>query len=161
MSKKQDTKPTILVAVDFSDNSREAVRLGARLAECMRQRLVILHVVHDPAEFPGYYASVVKKKRLDKLDDVAAEMLESFADEMRESLPDNAPMQVARTRLRNGLPVTQILEEVKSLRPTMLVMGSRGRTGLDHILLGSKAERCVQLCPVPVTIVKCPGEGKA
>jgi len=36
----------------------------------------------------------------------------------------------------------------------MVVMGSQGRTGLKHMMLGSKAEQVIKLCPVPVTIVK-------
>jgi nucleotide-binding universal stress UspA family protein len=40
----------------------------------------------------------------------------------------------------------------------MIVMGSKGRTGLSHILLGSKAEQIVRLSPIPVTIVKAQTE---
>ena len=36
----------------------------------------------------------------------------------------------------------------------MVVVGSKGRTGLKHVLIGSKASQIVQLCPVPVTVVK-------
>jgi nucleotide-binding universal stress UspA family protein len=55
-----------------------------------------------------------------------------------------------------GLPVTRILEVVDRFKPFLVVMGSEGRTGLSHMLLGSKAEQVVRLCPAPVTIVKEP-----
>ena len=42
----------------------------------------------------------------------------------------------------------------------MIVMGSQGRTGLSHLLLGSKAEKVAQLAPIPVTIVKTPKTGR-
>jgi nucleotide-binding universal stress UspA family protein len=43
---------------------------------------------------------------------------------------------------------------VKQTSPEMLVLGNKGRSGLKHILLGSKAEQLARLCPVPVTLVK-------
>ena len=53
-----------------------------------------------------------------------------------------------------GIPGSRILEAAESADASLIVMGSRGRTGLPHLLLGSKAERVVQLSPIPVTIVK-------
>ena len=53
-----------------------------------------------------------------------------------------------------GLPVTRTLEAANKVGARMVVMGSKGRSGLSHILLGSKAEQIVRLSPVPVTIVK-------
>ena len=55
-----------------------------------------------------------------------------------------------------GLPVTRILEVAEALAPLMVVMGSHGRTGLDNLIIGSKAAQVVQLCSFPVTIVKSP-----
>ncbi|MDH3694421.1 MAG: universal stress protein, partial [Gammaproteobacteria bacterium] len=65
-------------------------------------------------------------------------------------------LKKAERLLVAGLPVTRILEVAKRLEPKMLVMGSAGRTGLSHFLLGSKAEQLLRLCPYPVTIVKLP-----
>ena len=58
--------------------------------------------------------------------------------------------------LVTGLPVSRILEVVDRMQPHMVVMGSAGRTGLAHVLMGSKAEQVVRLCPVPVTLVTQP-----
>ena len=57
-----------------------------------------------------------------------------------------------------GLPVTRILETAEKIEARMIVMGSQGRTGLKHIMLGSKAEQVVNLSPIPVTIVKAKKE---
>ena len=53
-----------------------------------------------------------------------------------------------------GLPVTRILEVIDTVDPFMVVLGSKGRTGLKNVLMGSKASQIVQLCPVPVTVIK-------
>ena len=53
-----------------------------------------------------------------------------------------------------GIPATRILEIAETRHARLIVMGSQGRTGLPHLLLGSKAERVVQMSPIPVTIVK-------
>jgi nucleotide-binding universal stress UspA family protein len=67
-------------------------------------------------------------------------------------------LKKAGRKLVVGLPVTRTLEVVEQISPRLLVMGSAGRTGLSRILLGSKAEQLVRLCPVPVVIVKTPLE---
>jgi nucleotide-binding universal stress UspA family protein len=85
---------------------------------------------------------------------MAAEAFDQFMDEIIEANEDLASLQDAGRLMVTGLPVTRILEVVEHLEPIMVVMGSQGRTGLQHLVIGSKAAQLVQLCPVPVTIVK-------
>ncbi len=144
----------ILVPVDFSDHSEAALLQASEFANLMQATLVVLHVVHDPGEMPGYYSKLVKKKRATRMPDVAAEAFEEFmADTIKEN-PDLEALQRATQLMVIGLPVTRILEVVDHLDPLMVVMGSQGRTGLKHLVIGSKAAQVVQLCPIPVTIVK-------
>jgi nucleotide-binding universal stress UspA family protein len=53
-----------------------------------------------------------------------------------------------------GLPVNRILESAEKIQARMIIMGSQGRTGLAHAMLGSKSEQVVRLSSVPVLIVK-------
>lgn len=147
---------TILVAVDFSPVSDDVMTYASELAERLDKHLVVLHVVHDPGEAPGYYHVKGHGKVLRRIEDVAREMLDKFVARTRERLPDNQRLRRAKTLLPTGLPVTRILEVVDRLRPWMVVMGSKGRTGMAHVLLGSKAEQVVRLCPVPVMVIKGP-----
>jgi nucleotide-binding universal stress UspA family protein len=144
----------ILVPVDFSDHSAAALLQASEYAHAMKATLVVLHVVHDPGEMPGYYAKLIKKKRATRIQDMAAEAFDQFMDEIIEANEDLASLQDAGRLMVTGLPVTRILEVVEHLEPIMVVMGSQGRTGLQHLVIGSKAAQLVQLCPVPVTIVK-------
>lgn len=147
----------ILAPVDFSPHSEQALLFAARLAEAMSATLVVLHVVHDPARMPGYYGRLVKKKQLRCIQDMAREALDDFMagviDRHRalESLPRAARLLVA------GLPVTRILQVAEQLEPSMVVLGSQGRTGLQRLFVGSVAEQVVHLCRRPVNVVKHPG----
>ena len=153
MTSKTKSRP-ILVPVDFSTYSEAALRCAADLAEMIGEPLVVLHVVHDPGEAPGYYTVKGRKKQLHRLEDVAADMLQEFMATVQKKLPDNAALRMAQTELVTGLPVNRILEVAEKNNARMIVMGSQGRTGLAHVLLGSKAEQVVHLSPIPVTIVK-------
>lgn len=150
---KKNTKP-VLVPVDFSASSESALVCAAELAENIGSALVILHVVHDPGEAPGYYAIKGRGKQLRRMEDVAAEMLEEFFLKMQKKHPQLAALKHATTMLVVGLPVNRILESAEKIHARMIVMGSQGRTWLAHALLGSKAELVVRLASVPVMIVK-------
>ena len=147
-------KKPILVPVDFSANAVTALLKAAELAECTGQSLLVLHVVHDPAEMPGYYGQVTKKKKLVRIEDLAREAFDDFLHKVRKDHPGIRPLQKCKEMLVVGLPVTRILEVIESTGASMVVMGSQGRTGLDRVMLGSKAEQVVRLAPVPVLIVK-------
>jgi len=87
---------------------------------------------------------------------VAAEMMDQFMAKAakKSKQPGQDVLGRAERVLVTGIPATRILETAEKKGARLLVMGSRGRTGLPHLLLGSKAERVVQMSPIPVTIVK-------
>ncbi|MDJ0951133.1 MAG: universal stress protein [Alphaproteobacteria bacterium] len=163
MSETQTAKSTehpsddgpILVAVDFTADSEAALRWACEYAATVGAPVRILHVVHDPAEAPGSYRKN-QKDHLQPMEDVAREMMDEFVATAREEHPQLEALATAETTLVKGIPDTRILEAATNTGARMIVMGSRGRTGLPHLLLGSKAERVVQLSPIPVTIVKAP-----
>lgn len=150
----------IIVPVDFSPDSKAALRCAAELSGLFRAPLLIVHVVHDPGEAPGYYAVKGHDKHLQKLEDVAAGMFEEFITAFTAEYPGLAAVADAETRLVTGLPVNRILEIADKSEARMIVMGSQGRTGLARALLGSKAEQVVRLAHVPVTIVKADATGE-
>ena len=153
MASKHKNGP-ILVPVDFSPHSEAALVCAAELAEKLGNKLVILHVVHDPGDAPGYYSVKGRDKQLRRMEDVAAEMLEEFSHKMLKEHSSLPALKHATTMLVVGLPVNRILESAEKIHARMIVMGSQGRTGLAHALLGSKAEQVVRLSPAPVMIVK-------
>ena len=154
MAKKPD-KTTLLVAVDFSPFSEEALCFAGQLAEKLKAQLLVLHVIHDPAEAPGFYAQKGKKKKfLRSMEEAAEEMMEEFLLKIRQACPDQMPIKKAKPLLVVGTPVTRIVEVAEKKQAGMIIIGSHGRTGLSNLLLGSKAGQVVQLSPIPVTVVK-------
>lgn len=63
-------------------------------------------------------------------------------------------------RVREGLPAIEVVRAVEELSADLVVMGTHGRTGLSHLVLGSVAERVVRTCPVPVLTVPRPKDAK-
>ncbi len=149
-----DGKNSIIVPIDFSAHSEQALLYAIELARKLGNPLIVLHVVHDPGGAPGYYSVKGRNKQLRKMEDVAKDMLNDFINRVRKRHPRTAALKKAKTMLVVGLPVNRILESAKKVNACMIVMGSQGRTGIVHALLGSKAEQIVRLAPMPVMITK-------
>lgn len=139
----------ILVPVDFSDHSAEAVRTAADLSRRYDAPLTIVHVF-DPVVYALPEAYVLfTPEQLDKL----TSALEAQLAEVKQMAAEAGAARV-ETRLLHGLVGTKIMELASS--SDLIVMGTRGRTGLGHLLLGSVAERVVRLAPCAVLTVKAP-----
>ena len=92
---KSIQKGAILVPVDFYPHSEAAVEYAAELADLMKLPVVILHVVHDPVDVPGFYTQEKKAKRLRRMEDIGAEMLEEFIQKMVNQCSDRASLKSA------------------------------------------------------------------
>ena len=118
---------------------------------------MVLHVIHDPAKAPGFYAQKGKKKKyLQSTEDAAGEMMEEFLLNMRKAYSDKVPIKKAKALLVVGTPVTRIVEVAEKKQVKMIIIGSHGPTGLANLMLGSEAQRVIQLLTVPITVVKIP-----
>ena len=143
----------ILAAADFSANSETAVIWAIDLAIALSAPIVLIHIVHDRAEGPGYYRHD-KKDAMRPMEDIAGKMMLDFVENLGEKGLQYKSFKNIETRIVTGLPVTRILETAENIDARMIVMGSQGLTGLAHLLIGSKAEQVVRLAKIPVTIVK-------
>ncbi len=143
----------VLVAVDFSPDSEAALLWACDYARLAGAPLAVLHVVHDPADAPGFY----HRGEFDwsrPMADMAAQLFDTFLADMKARHSDVAALADLRRIQVKGLPASRIVEVAEKEEARLIVTGSRGRTGLPHILLGSVAERVVQTSRKPVTVVK-------
>jgi len=149
------TRP-ILVPVDFSHQSRAAALTASALTGLSPVPVLLLHVVHENSQQPGFYRRHVDGRGsfTQPLVDIAQEMLDQFLQELRFDHPEASGLGHARTMTVTGLPSQRIVEVAERENALMIVMGSQGRTGLPHWLLGSVAEQVSRHSPRAVTIIK-------
>ena len=156
MTIKNDIQP-ILVAIDFSADSESALLWACNYTKYTHAPLIILHIVHNPADAPGFYRNK-EDDWAEPMVAVANRMAKDFMENMIEKHPDLSLLQDARLEFVAGLPPGRIVEFADKEQAQIIVMGSCGRSGLSHILLGSVAERVAQISKVPVVIVKTPSK---
>ena len=138
---------SILVPHDFSPPATRALRLAADLAS-PRSRIVLLHVV-IPYPVMGIAPGEVPYVPPETLVTDAKQRLETLA---RRAFGRRRRLE---TRVVVGDPATSIVEAAR--RASCVVMATRGRTGLAHLLIGSVAEKVVRHSPRPVLTVRAPG----
>ena len=159
MTAESADRPRILVPIDFSEDSRAAVLWACRYARCVSAELVLLHVVHDLASSPGFYRKN-EDSFFEPMQSVAETMMEEFLQEIVDGQPELAFLKSLRPRFVPGLPPTRIVEAANLVHACLIVIGSRGQTSLPHRMVGSTAERVVELATMPVLVIKSEDHGQ-
>lgn len=139
----------ILVPTDLSDYSKEAFKAAITLAQQTKATLLIVHVL-DPIGYPIDFAligpPVFPKLKIGKeLDNMAQYGIGKGL--------------LVEKHILKGDPPTEIIKAAKDLNCDLIVMGTHGRTGMAHLLMGSVAERVIRSSAVPVMIVRLRKEG--
>ncbi|CAG1008222.1 Universal stress protein/MSMEI_3859 [Myxococcaceae bacterium] len=143
---------TILVPTDFSDDAALAIRTAERIfgPEEDDAKIVLVHAYHLPVEFTALGAVPVAPRLFADAAEQARERLEEDAKRLR-----SVGVQV-ETIAQEGYPPLVIEEAARNANVDLIAMGTHGRTGLRHLLLGSTAERVVQHAPCPVLTIRRP-----
>ena len=159
---------TILVPVDFSAYSTEALLYAATLADRFASSVLMLHVIAKDIETQAVHHRTGRGVPLLGLTsqalDLPTEVHEAVAVDLREQaqtalqhfLPSQLSGLPVELRVEVGHPFEQILETAKREQVDLIVMGTHGHTGLAHVVLGSVAERVVRMASCPVLTVKAP-----
>lgn len=141
---------TILVPIDFSSHADAVLEWAAHLAKEHGSKLVLLHAYHLPVDFQQLEGAYLPPDFWTQVKTDAAENLDRAAQPLRDR------GLAVETVVREGYPATAIEEEARSRGVDLVVIGTKGHSGLKHLLLGSVAERVVQKAPCPVLAVKTP-----
>jgi nucleotide-binding universal stress UspA family protein len=137
----------ILSPVDFSETSEAALRYAIDLASRLGAKIEVVHAFSPPSfalpdgaiiAQPGYLA------------EVSNELQKSLDELVRRYSGRGVPLE---GKLVEGIPASEITRLAEEDEASMIVMGTHGRTGLKHFLLGSVAERVVRTAKVPVLTV--------
>lgn len=144
----------ILVTTDFSPLARLALGPAAEIARHYGARLTLAHVLATERP-PRPVAGAPYYKVAKSLYDADESEEQALLAQLREQLTPFADLQTAAT-LGRGEPVEALLAIVERERPDLIVISSKGRTGLSRLLLGSVAEELARRSPIPVLIWKDP-----
>lgn len=134
----------ILFTTDFSQSARHAQQYAVALAESFGATLHALHVVSEEAFVPA--------------PDVQHRWLETEIDRARKQLQvDLGNLQIGGQAVvqatQAGHPVHEIIKYAAEHEIDLIIIGTHGRTGLSHLLIGSIAEKVVRLATCPVLTV--------
>ena len=140
----------LLVPVDFSENAQQALEYAIRLASKLEARLTLLHVIQALPLGGGDMGVTVPYTYLEVLEAEIARRMQACLERV------TAVGLEGESIIVKGVPFQEILETAKTQQVDLIVMGTYGRTGLQHVLLGSVAEKVVRLAPCPVLVVRQP-----
>ncbi|MBT8367882.1 MAG: universal stress protein [Deltaproteobacteria bacterium] len=139
----------IMVAVGFTEYAEGLLSYAARIAEIMNAELLIVNIINvrdveavGSIAAMGYdvdsesYVSGIKEERRQVLDKILAKIA--------------LPADKMRTIFQIGHPVEELLKIAMRENVDLMVMGIKGRTDLEHILVGSVAEKIFRRSPVPI-----------
>lgn len=141
----------ILFPTDFSNYANYALKFAIALATHFNAALYVLHVnvllAHNypPEVYQGMDA------------DYIAYLKQCAKESLQKVVPSEIKKQIQVIEiLEKGVPYQEIVRNAQALGIDIIVMSTRGRTGLDHTLTGSTTERVVSLAPCPVLSIKYP-----
>ena len=140
---------TILFATDFSESSDYAFQYAYALAKKFNARLLLVHVINEPVDLRGFYVPHISFEKLEEeIEEGAQKMMEKFC---RTHIRDYDNYE---SIIVPGIPYDEIIKKATDNSADLIILGTHGRTGLDHVLFGSTAEKVVRKSPVPVMTIR-------
>ncbi|MEM1519741.1 MAG: universal stress protein [Pyrobaculum sp.] len=124
----------ILIAYDGSDHAKKAIQHAVALAKAFDSALYVITIATDPSQ-----VSIERARRI--VDEAARQI-------------SNMGVSVAETEVRSGSPPTEILNYAEEREVDLIVMGSRGLSAIQRLVLGSVSQTVVSRARVPVLVVR-------
>jgi len=137
-------KNGILVGVDFAEESALALEFAVSMAQEWKTKLYVIHVY----EHLPHYDYLLNERQ----EELKKKVREKLANCIPQSVKKNVPVELI---LEEGQPVHHtIVEKTRELGVDVIVVGTKGRTGLAHVWIGSVAEDVVLYAPCSVFVVR-------
>jgi nucleotide-binding universal stress UspA family protein len=146
------TLKKILCPIDHSECSYRALQYAISLALKDEAKLYLMHVVDSrPYDTEIYKFSSFKAENID-MQKIHADLIKSLPEGTTDVLE-------VETIAVSGIPFHEIINAATEINVDLIVIGTHGRTGLSHVMLGSVAEKVVRKAPCPVLTVRIPTPG--
>ena len=141
----------ILVPVDFSPHAERAFGYATALARRLGAELTLVHVVEDPFATGAWGAEAY----VPNVDELLQELIAGAERQLAPWKERPAAQGLAvKATVITGRPAQSIIEHAASEGCDLIVMGTHGRAGLSHAVMGSVAERVLRKAPCPVLTVR-------
>jgi universal stress protein A len=137
-----------LVPIDFSEHAERALQYAIELAQKMSARITLLHVIHTMPLGVTEMGASLPYSYLQEMEADIAQAMDAYLRQVQE-----AKLQ-GEVKTVHGVPFQEIVEHAKAAKIDLIIMGTHGRTGLRHVLLGSVAEKVVRLAPCSVLVTR-------
>ncbi len=138
----------ILVPIDFSAQSRKAMQYALSFAKQFNAEVLLLYII-EMTPLPAPPLMVVEDET------TQSAMHESAAKELAQWRNEISSQVRVKASVRNGVsPQAEIVNAATEGNIDLIILGTHGRTGLAHFLIGSTAERAVRHTPCPVMVVR-------
>jgi universal stress protein A len=137
----------ILVPLDFSEASRQALKYAVAFAAHFQASLVLLHVVEF--NYVGSDFNLVETSQIET--DLRAGAEQRLEDWLQQETSQQVP---AEPMVKMGRPYHEIVETARENESDLILIATHGHSSLTHVLLGSTVERVVRYAPCPVLVVR-------
>ena len=144
----------ILVPIDFSDYSKNALKYAAQFAKQFNAKIYLIYVV-EPMIYPADFSMgqvAIPSTDID-LHSRAEEELKKLS---KEIVNGNSKVEVLT---KTGKPFVEIIESASANDIDLIIIATHGHTGVEHLLFGSTAEKVVRKAPCPVLTLREPVKG--
>ncbi len=139
----------VLLPVDFSDHSDNLLKVAISFAKSNNSTLSLVHIVSTDLYVSSFYSSTINLPNI--IIDIVAEAkvhMESFVGRFDFQ---GVPFE---SKVIEGNVHKAIYEEAETMGADLIIMGTHGRSGIEHMVLGSTAERVIREAPCPVMTIK-------
>ncbi len=141
------TYQNVLVPIDFSEHATRALDYAIEWGRQLHAHLTLIHVIQSPDRG----SDIMSPLPAAHLATLEAELTQHMRDEVKRVKDAEVGCDFI---VVHGAPFHETIKVVGIRQIDLIIMGSHGRTGFSHMLLGSMAEKLVRLAPCPVLVVR-------
>ncbi|MBP8625194.1 MAG: universal stress protein [Syntrophorhabdales bacterium] len=142
----------ILCPVDFSEFTDEILVYATEIAKRFDAELYLLHVIPSLSYFTPYESFMTPENLV-----VLERSIEREVEKDFEKITKKIDIPFKKV-VRTGVAFVEIIDYIKEESISLVVMGTHGRSGIEHILIGSVAEKVVRKSPCPVLTIRPKGK---
>lgn len=144
---------TILVATDFSEFSDRALKDALGLAENYKAKLILLHVIDEYLQQCVVDYCLSEEAFTELQEKSERNTREKLEEEVKKAAPQKNGKDIT-LKVRMGIPYSEILNEQQEGKADLIVLGSHGKRGFVHNMLGGVADKVMRGATVPVMVVR-------